>query len=149
MFNVNQNGIKHLGQVIYVRSEYSFDFEPSRNADITLMINNLYLGIDSETMSALQVWGYSPKSSWINKKLRVPLSSNGKLKLSERVEAGLSKKLLGSESWKTNFDPETGWVCIGDENLSHQEIAVEFATNTIAVLDGEKLISIWLKPIFI
>lgn len=149
MFKANQNGIKRLGQVIYVSNEHSFDFEPSRNADITLMINNLYLGIDSETMLAQQVWGYSPKSSWINKKLRVPLSSIGELNLFERVEAGLSKRLIGSESWKTSFDPEIGWVCIGDENLSYHEIAVEFATNTVAVLDGEKLISIWLKPIFI
>lgn len=149
MFRAKLNGNKHLGQVIFIKDEDSFDFEPSRNADITLMLNNLYLGIDSETMLVQQVWGFCPKLSWIERKLKAPLAPAGQLICSGGVQPGISKRLDKSKEWKAIFDRKTGWVCIGEQSSSQNEVAVEFAVNTIAVLDEEKLKAIWLKPNFI
>lgn len=138
----------HSGELVYVINENSFDFKPSRNSDITLMIGYIYLGIDSETKLAQQIWGYNSKSSWIEKSLKIPTCYKGELILAEEIEAGLSRRLVECGKWQTSYDKGTGWVCIGNECISLNEVAIEFAKNTIAVLDGEKLKSIWLRPVF-
>lgn len=148
MFKAITTGIKTNGQVIYEKNDYSFDFKPAQNTDITLMVGYLYLGIDSETMLARQVWGYSPSSSWMKKILKVPTYFSGDLSLQEEIQAGLSQRLGDSENWTTYYDPDTGWVCIGDDSFSKNDIAVEFATNTIAVLKEENLKAVWLQPVF-
>jgi hypothetical protein len=147
VFRINPNGKKHLGQVIFIKDEDTFDFEPSRNADITLLNKNLYIGFDSETMIAQQVWGFCPRARWLNKELKVPLTLDGQLILSENIEAGISKNL--TKNWTVNFDSKIGWVCIGDDSFSQNDVAIEFAANIIAILDRDKLKAIWLKPNFI
>lgn len=132
MFEAKNTNTKYLGEVIYRRSENSFDFSPLRNADITLMIGYLYLGIDSEIMLARHIWGYSPFAGWLEKKLIVPTYFAGELILSIEMPIGISTKLGDSVCWKTYYDSEQGWVCIGDYNDSVTSIAVEFAENTIA-----------------
>ncbi|MRS05087.1 hypothetical protein EG832_18015 [bacterium] len=149
MFKAINTGRKTKGQVIYEKYDYSFDFKPAQNTDITLMVGYLYLGIDSETMLARQVWGYSPSSSWTRKTLKVPTYFYGDLSLQEEIQAGLPKRLVDSGNWTTYYDSDTGWVCIGDDSFSKNDIAVEFATNTIAVLKEENLKAVWLQPVFL
>lgn len=146
MFKAKNTGVEYLGELIYIRGEHSFDFKPSRNSDITLMIGYIYLGIDSETMSVQQIWGYSSNFSWIEKELKVPAYFKGELILNEELEGGISKRLIESDEWQTSYDRNTGWVCIGNEFIEQNEIAVEFAKNTIAVLDRGILKAIWLRP---
>lgn len=147
MFKVNNTGVNHNGELIYIKNENSFDFKPSRNADITLMIGYIYLGIDSETMLAEQIWGYSPMLGWREKRLHLPNYIVGELKLNEKIESGISKRLISIEELQVNYDQKSGWICIGNEYVVQNEVAVEFATNTIAVLNNkDNLKSIWLKP---
>ncbi|QLY80375.1 hypothetical protein [Clostridium intestinale] len=148
MFITKKSEVKHSGELIYIYNENSFDFKPSKNTDITLMIGYISVGIDSETMLALQIWGFSPSTSWIEKKLELPTYFTGELYLKEEIEAGVSKRLIESSTVKTKYDKESGWICIGDESMLKNEIAVEFATNTIAVLSANTLKSLWVKPIF-
>lgn len=148
MFKAKNTGMTYSGELTYIRNENSFDFKPSKNSDITLMIGYIYLGIDSGTMLAQQIWGYSSKLSWGEKKLKIPTYFKGELLLEEEIEAGMSKRLVESGRWQTSYDKGTGWVCIGNECISQNEVAVEFAKNTIGVLDGGTLKSIWLRPTF-
>lgn len=148
MFKVNSTGAKIQGQLVYTKREYSFDFKPARAADIILMIGYLNLGIDSETMLAQQVWGYNPYTAWSEKKLSVPNSLVGELCLEKEFQAGSSKKLVENEQWASSYDTTTGWICIGDDRLSQNDIAIEFATNTIISLIDGRIKAIWLKPVF-
>ncbi|MED4954715.1 hypothetical protein NYE69_12275 [Paenibacillus sp. FSL R5-0527] len=149
MFIANLNGIKKQGQLTYEKSEYSFDFSPAKPADITVMISYLHLGIDSETMLAQQVWGYNPYTVWVQKELKVPSYSTGELYLEETIQAGFSKSLDETEQWLTSYDESSGWICIGDNNVSLDDITVEFANNTLATLNEGKIKAIWLKPLFV
>ncbi|WP_042196909.1 hypothetical protein [Paenibacillus camerounensis] len=145
MFLAVDNGKKLSGQLFYIKSEYSFDVRPSRNSDITLMLDFLYLGFDSETMLAQQVWGYNPYVTWNERNLISPCYFVGELRLQELFEPGTSNQL--KEKWDTSYDSKTGWLCIGNEKHSKNDIGVEFANDIIAVVaDTGELKSIWLKP---
>ena len=65
------------------------------------------------------------------------------------VESGESERIVDVNEWKTFYDPSTGWVCIGNPVADKDEIAVKFATDTIAVLSNDNLKSLWLRPVFI
>lgn len=146
MFRANNTGIKFLGKLVYEKSEYSFNFEPVKNTDINLMIGYLYLGVDSQTMLAKQVWGYNPYNAWIKKKLTVPIYFTGELSLEEEIQVGISKRLVENGQWLTSYDLKSGWICIGDDSLTLDNISVEFATNIVATLNKGRIKAIWLKP---
>ena len=54
-----------------------------------------------------------------------------------------------ASDWQTYFNGKTGWVCIGNPDCNSKSKGVEFAKNTVAVIDNEQLSSIWIKPQFI
>ena len=136
------------GEVIYVDSEKSFDFKPLLNSDISIVFGYLNLGIDSETMQAQQVWGFSPKESWQYKNIEVPKHIKGNLKLVGEYEPGLSWRVDTNKPWKSYFDNKSGWYCIGSYNLDNECVCVEFCTDTIAIMNKSILQAILLKPNF-
>lgn len=145
-FLANGNFKMNPGKLIYKKEENSFDFLPSKNADITLLLGYLYVGIDSEMMSVEQVWGFCPFESWYEQKLEYPRAFEGKLFLKEKLDPGMSYKMDGK--WTVKYDPESGWVCLGNDAISANDVAIEFAHNSIAVIADSMLKSLWLKPEF-
>lgn len=148
IFKVKKSDKIVQGQLIYDKKEYSLDFKPPQNTDCSIMIGYLYLGVDSESLLVRQIWGYNPYSSWVNKYLKTPYSFPGELVLGKEIEAGTSRRLIEVGKWKTFYDSNTGWICIGNDSNLQDDINVEFATNTIVVLNRKKIKAIWLKPIF-
>ena len=73
----------------YFISEKSFECYPSVNADINVVMAYLNLGIDSEDMCVKCFWGFSPKESWKDANLFVPVAVKGELRLVEDIIAGL------------------------------------------------------------
>ena len=134
------------GEVIYLNEESSFDFAPSSNSDIIILFAYLNLGIDSNTMVAQQVWGFSPKESWKQKSINVPNYIKGKIKLVGEYEPGLSWRIDKDRMWQSYFDSTTGWYCIGEYDLEEEYKCIEFSTNTIAVIKNGLLQAILLKP---
>lgn len=145
-FKAVENGKRVVGKVVYSKEENSFDFLLSRNTDIILLIGYLNLGIDSETMKAQQVWGFSPFESWGTNILRVPPYVTGELLLEGEIQPGTSWRIEGSEKWDTSFDSSSGWFCIGNSLYSETDTAIEFANDTIAVISNNHLKAIWMKP---
>lgn len=145
---VDKNDFKE-GTVQYIKEDYSFDYKPLRNTDIGIEIAYLIIGIDSVTMLARYVWGYSPMDSWQGARLIKPKSVKKSLKLLGEYEGGYTWRLDKDGTWDSYFDEITGWYCIGDTYVSESDLCVEFAENTLAVLCGKKLKSIWLHPEFI
>lgn len=147
-FKIDNNRKKLEGQPIYLKDEYSFDFEPTENVDISLLVGYLTLGIDSETMQVRQVYGYNPNSSWTEKSLLLPLSTPGALILEGDIEPGVSKRLVDSNSWSSYYDRKSGWICIGSYELTANDKVVEFANETIAVVENGYLKSLWINPLW-
>ena len=125
-----------------------FDTLPDIRSDITLLIAYVNVGFDSDTMCSNQVFGLSPAHSWIKQKL-LALESSIKcaLKLEEDFDYG-TWRLDRQNEWKTYFDEETEWVCIGKPETRDRTINVHFIDNAIAVLNIQgELQALWLKPI--
>jgi len=139
------------GKVIYRKDESSFDFEPTLSADFTLMVGYLNITFNSESKLARQVWGLNPLNTWSEELLILPSFKQGGLLLVDEVEieSGECERIVEVNEWKTFYDKNSGWVCIGNPLHEMNDFAVEFATNTIALLSNSKLKSLWLKPVFI
>lgn len=136
------------GEIRYSEKDRSFDFSPKINLDINIAIAYLNLGFDSEAKSAQLVWGFSPKKSWKSFSEKQPISFNGDLILLSDCEPGLTYRIDKEKMWKSYYNNNTGWYCIGDKNQKTSDINVQFATNIIAVLQNDILKAIWLKPVF-
>jgi hypothetical protein len=137
------------GKLLYIKDEYSFDFEPNLSANFSLLIGYLNITFDNTTNLVRQIWGCHPDTNWENKTLEVPPYLKGGLcVMDEDIDAGSNIRLIEAGEWKTYFDKHQGWICIGTHIYSNNMEAVEFATNCIIVLENQKIISLWLKPIF-
>lgn len=148
MLEAKKTGKSYSSQVFYRKNEYSFDTEPRVNADLDLMVGDLFLSVDSETMSVKSVSGYNHFNGWEKKKLHKPSFFLGDLILTESIEPGVSKRIEGSQFWPTSFDEESGLICIGDDTFSTSDVAVEFLSNAIAVLHNGALKALWVGPKF-
>jgi hypothetical protein len=146
-FKINNTDKIYSGSLIYCKEENSFDFVPSNNADILLLVGYLHIGVDSETMTAQQVWGLQPYESWINKTLDIPNYIEGELMVEGDIVPGMTYRIEESENWTAQFDSGTGWVCIGESEKVKSTSFIKFADNTIAVINEGKLKALWLKPI--
>ncbi|MFW9332016.1 hypothetical protein ACN6AX_02135 [Paenibacillus polymyxa] len=151
MFQYSDKVKANNGQVIYVKDENSFDFDPSLSADFSILVGYLNITFDTESKLARQIWGLSPLDVWIEKPLVVPTAMLGGLLLVSGVEmeSGECQRIVDVNSWKTFYDKCSGWVCIGDPKYDNDETAVEFAKDTISVLRNNTLKSLWLKPVFV
>lgn len=145
-FKVNNTAKIHLGSLIYYKEENSFNFVPSRNADISLLVGYLHIGVDSETMTFQQIWGFQPYEGWIKKALNIPNFIEGELMVEGNIQPGMTYRIDGSEKWAAKFDSQTGWVCIGENEIAKNDSFIKFADNTVAVINNDKLKSLWLKP---
>ncbi len=145
MLITKKTDVHSMNLVIYRKKEYSFDTNPKMNTDLDLMLGDLFLGADSETRLILSISGYNNINGWISKSLQPPVFFEGELILAENIKPGIAKKIKGSEFWKTYFDQESGWICIGDNTFSTQNIGVKFLANAIAILNNNSLKALWIK----
>lgn len=145
-FKIVYNKNKVIGDLFYNKEQY-INFIPSINSDISILISYLNIQFSSENMNAKYVWGFIPKQSWLDMKLQTPNYSSGELKIISDCMPGVSYRLDDfNNMWDTYYDSTSRWLCVGDYNLIDTDLAVEFATNTVAILQENKLKSLWLKP---
>lgn len=135
------------GQVKYNSEEGNLNFSPELNSDISLLISYINIGFDSILMTANQVWGFTPKESWHEKRLVLPSNiRKGKLELEGDYESG-TWRLDKEEMWLTHYDSEQNWLCFGKFETNNSDTCIEFLTNVVAVLDNaHQLKSLWIKP---
>lgn len=134
------------GQVKYDSEEGNLSFSPELNSDISLLISYINIGFDSILMTANQVWGFTPKESWHEKKLALPSNiRKGELELEGDYESG-TWRLDKEEMWLTHYDSEQNWLCFGEFETISSDTCIEFLTNVVAVLDNaQHLKSLWIK----
>jgi hypothetical protein len=131
-------------ELSYSISEYSFDMNPANKVvAFTILVNYLDLAIGNDRR-IVNISGYSPSGSWEINSFMVPQSQKGDLIVISDLEEGFSYRLNTEGDWPVYQNKNTGWICIGSPEKGTE--AVEFIDNCIAVLENEKLISLWLKP---
>jgi hypothetical protein len=134
---------------IYVASDYAFSAEPRpKGCALSVSVNELQLMVDEDDRRVTFVEGYCPHFSWKARTLITPRAHRAGLVVvfDEEPVPGVSRRVSGEARWPVFIDPGSGWVCVG-EPVSTPSAAVEFAVDTIAVLDEQgRLCSLWLRP---
>jgi hypothetical protein len=148
------------GRVVYREHEHSFDFEAAPGQNLELMygskgtasiaIGTLQIEVAIETGACLYVWGLHPKEKWNIGTLPIIQAKRSCISLLPDVDMhpGISENLADVGEWFTTHDLRSGWLCISQEPIRHSEHCFEFCDDTVAGLDDDKLVSLWLRPDF-
>lgn len=150
-FIVDYKNIVFNGEAQYLKDEYSFFYNPWNGVNFSVLIENGYNSLDVklENGRVFQMTGLNPDYNWIEKELVIPVSQPGILMVSFDRKYQEGTGIQYASDWQTYFNGKTGWVCIGNPDCNSKSKGVEFAKNTVAVIDNEQLSSIWIKPQFI
>lgn len=135
---------------IYVANDYAFSAEPRpEGCALSVSLNELQLMVDENNRRVVFVEGYCPHFRWKVRTFVAPTARQAGLIVvfDEEPVPGVSRRVSGEARWSTFADPRSGWICIGEEPGLEAGSAVEFARDTIAVLDEQgRLRSLWLRP---
>ena len=150
-FTVAYENIVFKGQAQYLKDEYSFFYNPWSNVNFSILIEKGYnsLDIELETGRVLQVTGVNPNYNWIEKELVNPVFQRGILTVSFDEKHSEGTGIQYANDWQTYFNYKTGWVCIGNPDCNTESKCVEFAKDSVAVIDNGQLSSIWIRPQFV
>lgn len=148
------------GKLVYRESEYSLDFEPDQgfiSHDIagqqgttSIMIDTLQIEVALETRRLLYVWGYFPAVRWERATVLPISAAQGcvRIRTGAQLIIGVTLALGAAEDWRREYDATSGWLSIHCATPTEHDRAVEFATGCVAVLREERLIALWLHPLF-
>lgn len=157
-FHIDFGELTLVGRPKYVIEDYAFDFEivtPAQwqetkgpSSRTSLAIDTLQLELWIEQSLCLYVWGYCPHLGWKCSPVSPPPSRPGALRVVHDTAfiAGVSVGIEGMVPPTSHFNPESGWFCIGNLETPSGSQAVEFATDTLAAVQGGKIVSLWVKP---
>lgn len=139
------------GFPIYQKSEHSFDFEPWPDSDFSLMLGTSYMSLEVNLTNGrvLHLSGFNSTNTWKKNKLNIPDFKIGSLfvEKSEHFLPGMGIEI--DFELITVYDKQSGWIRIGSDYKSDTCQYIMFANNTIAAIDNMKIVTIWIKPIFL
>ena len=150
-FIITYENVVFNGQAQYLKDESSFFYDPWNAVNFSILIEQGYnsLDINLETGRVLQVTGINPNYNWIEKELVTPVFKRGILTVSFDEKRQEGTGIQYANDWQTYFNYKTGWVCIGNPDCNSESKSVEFAQNSVAVIDDGQLSSIWIRPQFV
>jgi hypothetical protein len=134
--------------VVYKSDEYSFSVETNfalPPAFTSVQVNEVQLELDREGR-VLYADGYCPHTGWSEMQSNPPGARRGGLFVRDILFAAGVSIRISKERWPVGMNQQTGWVCIGEQLQLGASCAVEFAADSIAVLEGGSLKALWLKP---
>lgn len=135
-------------RLVYCGEEHSFTAVPQPSGGITsVLLNDLQLEIDDEG-TVIYAWGLFPSVEKCD-----PTTFNPPEAIRRRLRfisdddwtPGISIR-INKRPWDVFANAETGWVGVGNPNASSNSIGVEFAPNSIAVIERRSIVAVWLKP---
>jgi len=135
-------------QLVYREAEHSFLAVPKPSGGITsVLVNDLQLEVDDRG-TVLYAWGLFPHAEkCIPTTLLPPTTRRLRLRFipDEDWTPGVSTR-LNKQPWDVFANRSDGWVAVGTPETPPNSEAIEFAPNSIAILDGDSIVAIWLKP---
>lgn len=156
-FEIGWDGSLVIGEPRYVEEDYAFDFRMSSaekerltgpQGATSFVTGTLQLEVAVCNGRCLYVWGYCPIGGWSRAVLGAPVARRGSLTarcdkpLIRGVSIGI-EEMIPPTAW---FDPQSGWFCMGSKGHISGGRAVEFATDTVAVVTEGRIASLWVKP---
>lgn len=150
-FTIDYKEVNFKGQAQYIKEEFSFFYAPWNDVNFSILIGNGYNSLDVNLGNShvMQVTGLNPDYNWIKKDIAVPSARRGLLKVLFDNKHDSGTGIQYAADWQTYFNEKTGWVCIGNPDCKSSWESVEYADNTIAVMERGQIKSIWIKPAFI
>ena len=129
-------------------NDYAFSAEPRpEGCLLSVSVNELELLVDERDRRVGFVEGYCPHFGWRARALVTPRPHRAGLVVvfDEAPVPGATRRVSDDARWPVFVDPSSRWVCVG-EPASEPTAAVEFALDTLAVLDElGRLRSLWLR----
>ena len=148
-FTIDNEKKTLTGKPIYIMADQSFIFEPWLDPDYSIMLGSAYISVDIQTSTGkLQhISGFNPIDTWLAKELFRPVSFNGNVIVKSDLFLSGGGEYY-ADNWRTFYDKVTGWVCIGNPDISNDDLVknVEFAKDTIASIRNQKLLALWVRP---
>ncbi len=92
--------------------------------------------------------GYAPREAWRVSVELPPEARNGEIHVRKSIDLkrGESTRLRSSPTeWPSHFNRRAGWMCVGTADGALEAQAIMINAATILVVEGEQLISIWLR----
>jgi hypothetical protein len=139
------------GLPTFVERDHAFNFKPALREPrgrTSLAFGTLQIEVSVETGRLLYVWGYAPVSGWRRDRVVTPEIVAGSVQVMDmQLIRGVSVGVV-KDPIKV-FDPETGWFCASVPALQNSDRTVngiEFATDTIAVVHGDELMAVMVRP---
>jgi len=133
--------------VRYVVDDYAFDRtnDWAMGGGSSVLVNFLSLEMDQDG-TLRYIWGYCPDLSWIDSELEPPETVAGIIEVKGLdIVPGCSYSLVEPVEWPIFVDRDRGWICVGSREW-RAYTSVEFSVGCVAVLDGDDLVAVWLKP---
>jgi hypothetical protein len=149
------DGSPVAGDLRYAERSLSFDFRADDPAVTRLMddavelaYGSLALQVARASGDVLGIWGYHPNTQWQTATLPPPRSVPARLhvRLPEVPPKGVALRLVPARDLTTLRDSNSGWIRIGRTGAPHGAQFIQFATGSLAELDGTDLVAIWLQP---
>lgn len=135
-------------RLVYRGEEHSFAAVPQPSGGITsVLLNDLQLEIDDEG-TVIYAWGLFPRAEKCDPTtFSPPEPTRRRLRFISDGDwtPGVSIR-INKRPWEVFANAATGWVGVGKPSASPNSIGVEFAPNSIAVIEGRSIVAVWLKP---
>lgn len=147
-FEVAERRKPAAGRLVYDGTGFQTEPRPS-GCVASVVVNYLELMLDEEKQWVVFVTGYCPHQGWDRGTLRPPMARRASLRavLDGPLVPGVSIGLDPSEErWPGLVDPVAGWVRLGKGDPAQDREGVQFAPGSIAVLEGDRLVALWLHP---
>lgn len=148
-FRISKNSKYIDGDIFYNNNEFIFDSNIGKG-EFSLMIGKGYceLSVARFNSKVYSFEGINNKEEWISKKLIFPKSIKGELYfISDTIDIINYDGIWYVEDWDTYYDKDNNYICLGDFNTNYYDTAIEFCKNIVAVIEEDKLKSIWIKNI--
>lgn len=147
------------GRLIYRSSEYSVDFIDCSREEValsagakgccSLAVGTLQIEVGVETGRLLYPWGLCNLAHLESKCIPIKTIERAGIYIDSggvELAVGAAVELPGSICWRMFKDVATGWICIGNFDMSAKVRLIQFATNAMISLCGEAVIAVWIKP---
>ncbi|NCF71766.1 MAG: hypothetical protein GWP59_08710 [Chlamydiales bacterium] len=132
--------------LVYNLEDGSFDSStPQHSRWGSIAVNYLTLEVN-ENFEILYVLGYCPLIDYDEIDYKPENYSKNHLVVlaGEELFEGITFG-VNDEKWPLHINKKEGWVCIGNPKLVGKKV-IEFSPGSIAVLDTDELVALWLHP---
>lgn len=135
------------GQLIYIRKESSFLYDPWKASEISVMLGETCIGVDVllNTGELVQISGFSPCRQWTKASLSMPQAKTGYvfMKGIEPQIEGICIEYPGE--WPIFFDKTSKVICFGNPIIDDVCNAIQFSRDIVAIERRSILYAIWAK----